>query len=101
VPGHGWVGGIGRHRGEGFAEFCAQFFQRGAIAGDPDDLRARLAQGGGDATAEAPAGAGDHGRRACYFIVRHNDPSGSGGVPSGAGERAVRAVFRDGFCERR
>src|SRR5215472_15765384 len=58
LPGHGRVGGIDRYRGEGFAEFCAQFFQQGAIAGDPDDLRARLAQGGGDATAEAPAGAG-------------------------------------------
>jgi hypothetical protein len=64
LPGHGRVCGIGGHRGEGFAEFCAQLFQRSVIAGDPDDLRARSAQGGGDATAKASAGAGDQRRRA-------------------------------------
>jgi hypothetical protein len=41
-----------------------QVFQRAAVAGDPDDLRARLVQGGGDATAKASAGAGDQRRRA-------------------------------------
>jgi hypothetical protein len=58
LPGHGRVCGLGRHRGKGFAEFCAHFFQRGEVAGDPDDLRARPAQGGGDAAAKPPASAG-------------------------------------------
>jgi hypothetical protein len=59
------VGRVSGDRGERFAEPRAQFFQRSAVAGDPDDRRARLAQGDGDATAEAPAGPGHQRRRAC------------------------------------
>ena len=43
LPGHDRVGRVGGHRGEGLAEFGAQFLQRGAVAGDPDDVRAGLA----------------------------------------------------------
>jgi len=49
--------------GEGAAELCAQFLEPGAVAGNPDDVRAPLGQGDGDGAAETPAGAGDQRRR--------------------------------------
>ena len=57
---HG-VGGVGGDGGEGAAELCAQFLEPGAVAGNPDDVRALLGQGDGGGAAETPAGPGDHG----------------------------------------
>jgi hypothetical protein len=51
---HG-IGGVGGDGGEGAAELCAQFLEPGAVAGNPDDVRALLGQGDGDAAAETPA----------------------------------------------
>jgi len=76
LPGHGGVGRVGAYRGEGLAEFGAQFLQRGAIAGDPDDRRAGPVERGGDAPAEPPAGAGDQRGRALNVIAWHNDSPG-------------------------
>ena len=76
LPGHGGVGRVGAHRGEGLAELGAQFAQGGAVAGDPDDGRARPAERGGDAPAEPPAGPGDQRGRALDVIAWHNDSPG-------------------------
>jgi hypothetical protein len=76
LPGHGGVGHVGAHRGEGLAELGAQVSQGGAVACDPDDRRARPAERGGDAPAEPPAGAGDQRGRALNVIAWHNDSPG-------------------------
>ena len=76
LPGHGGVGRVGAHRGEGLAEFGAQFFQRGAVAGDPDDRGAGPVERGGDSPAEPPAGPGDQRGRALNVIAWHNDSPG-------------------------
>jgi hypothetical protein len=74
LAGHHRVGGVRGHRRERLAQLCAQFLQCAAVPGDPDDLRARSGQGGSDATAKAPAGAGDQRRHSCYRMVWHDDP---------------------------
>ena len=82
LPGHGGVGRVGAHRGEGLAEFGAQFFQRGAVAGDPDDRGAGPVERGGDSPAEPPAGPGDQRGRALNVIAWHNDSPGVLRVPA-------------------
>ena len=42
LPGHDRVGRVGDDGGESRAELFAQFLQPRAVAGNPDDLRARL-----------------------------------------------------------
>src|ERR1035438_2126590 len=71
------VRGVGGHPGEGLTQLSAQFLQRAAVAGDPDDMGAGAAQCGGDTPAEAPAGPGDQRRRPGYFIPGHNEPPDS------------------------
>ena len=63
------VGGISGDGGEGAAELCAQFLEPGAVAGNPDDVRALLGQGDGDGAAETPAGAGDQCRRSGKLLL--------------------------------
>jgi hypothetical protein len=59
LPGGHRVGRVGHDGGEAAAELFAQFLQPGAVAGDPDDVRAGLRQRDGDAAAKTPAGPGD------------------------------------------
>ena len=61
---HG-VGRVGGDGGEGGAEPLAYLRERGGVAGDADHVRACLGEGGGDATAEAAARAGDYRGRSC------------------------------------
>src|SRR6266550_764244 len=72
-----WIG-----RGSGMAPafstrmrgWYASTSRPAAFAGEPHDLRARPDQGGGDAPAEAPAGAGDERHCACYLEIGHDRP---------------------------
>jgi len=59
LPGDDGIGRVGGDGRERVPKLLAQIRQPGGIAGDADDVRSGLGQCGGDATAEAPAGAGD------------------------------------------